>query len=167
MAGAAAVAQASSVVAVYVHSPEDDGEWRPGAASDWWLHHSLLRLDEALRRRGIALTVRRGPPARELPAVAAETGASGIYWNRLYEPATVARDGAKKTEAGTGAQPGGLAVEAGLREDAEHEGAVARLRGYRPRLGLGSRDRQQHACEQGGEGLQRDARKPCAGCRRE
>ena len=59
---AAAVGHASCVVAVYVHSPEDDGEWRPGAASDWWLHHSLLRLDEALRGLGIALTVRRGPP---------------------------------------------------------------------------------------------------------
>jgi deoxyribodipyrimidine photo-lyase len=95
---AAAVAHASCVVAVYVHSPEDDGEWRPGAASDWWLHHSLLRLDEALRGLGIALTVRRGPPARELPAVAAETGANCVYWNRLYEPATVARDTGLKAD---------------------------------------------------------------------
>ncbi|HET7201920.1 MAG TPA: deoxyribodipyrimidine photo-lyase [Steroidobacteraceae bacterium] len=95
---AAAVAHAERVVAVYVHSPEDDGEWRAGAASDWWLHHSLLRLDEALRPRGIGLTVRRGPPARELSALVEETGATRIHWNRRYEPAAVARDAPLQAE---------------------------------------------------------------------
>ena len=38
---AAACERARHVVALYVHAPEEDGEWAPGAASRWWLHHSL------------------------------------------------------------------------------------------------------------------------------
>ncbi len=94
----AAVAHAERVVAVYVHSTEDDGEWRAGAASRWWLHHSLLRLDEALQQAGLALTVRRGSPVQQLSALAEETGATRVYWNRLYEPAPVARDSGLKAE---------------------------------------------------------------------
>ncbi|MGI9246151.1 MAG: deoxyribodipyrimidine photo-lyase, partial [Steroidobacteraceae bacterium] len=94
----AAVAHADHVVAVYVHAPEEDGDWRPGAASDWWLHQSLAQLDRELRRRGSALTIRRGPAAATLAALAAETGAAAVYWNRLYDPAIVARDTALKLQ---------------------------------------------------------------------
>jgi len=90
---AAAVRHADHVVAVYVHAPEEDGAWRPGAASDWWLHRSLVRLDADLQRRGISLTVRRGASsAQALAELARETGATHLYWNRLYEPAAAARD---------------------------------------------------------------------------
>ena len=88
----AAVASVERIVAVYVHAPEDDGDWRPGAASDWWLHHSLAALDADLRRKGIGLTVRRGPVGAALAQLATECGASEVHWNRLYEPALVARD---------------------------------------------------------------------------
>lgn len=89
---ASAVEGAERVVAVYVHAPDDDGEWRPGAASDWWLHRSLAALDADLRGKGIGLTVRRGPVGAALGQLAAECGASAVHWNRLYEPALVARD---------------------------------------------------------------------------
>ena len=88
----AACERAERVVALYVHAPEEEGEWMPGAASRWWLHHSLQALDEALRARGASLTVRRGPTLEALRQVVAETGATQVYWNRLYEPAIVARD---------------------------------------------------------------------------
>ena len=39
----AATLAAQRVIALYVHSPEEEAEWRPGAASNWWLHHSLAR----------------------------------------------------------------------------------------------------------------------------
>jgi deoxyribodipyrimidine photo-lyase len=45
-----------------------------------------------LRARGAGLTVRRGDSFEQLCAVAEETGATGIFWNRLYEPALVERD---------------------------------------------------------------------------
>jgi deoxyribodipyrimidine photo-lyase len=88
----AACEHARHVIALYVHAPGEDGEWAPGGASRWWLHHSLARLDEALRARGGRLTIRRGASLETLLAVARETGATHVYWNRLYEPARVAQD---------------------------------------------------------------------------
>jgi deoxyribodipyrimidine photo-lyase len=94
---AAALAASDRVVPVYVHAPEEEGPWRPGAASGAWLQRSLVALDESLRRLGSRLVIRRGPTPGALRALAAETGATHIYWNRLYEPALVARDRALKT----------------------------------------------------------------------
>ncbi len=37
----AAVKRGEPVIPLYIWSPEDDGDWPPGAASRWWLHHSL------------------------------------------------------------------------------------------------------------------------------
>jgi len=89
---AAACDRADRVVALYVHAPVEEGDWRPGAASRWWLHHSLERLAEELRARGAELHLRRGPTLQTLIEVARETGAGQIFWNRLYEPAIAARD---------------------------------------------------------------------------
>jgi deoxyribodipyrimidine photo-lyase len=87
-----ATAGGGPVVAVYVHAPEEEAPWSQGAASRWWLHHSLAALDADLRQRGIPLTVRRGPSLPALLALAREVGAHRLAWNRLYDPATVARD---------------------------------------------------------------------------
>jgi deoxyribodipyrimidine photo-lyase len=87
-----ALAIAERIVPVYIHAPEELDPWRPGAASDWWLHHSLSSLDGSLRALGSRLVVRRGRSLEALRALATETGATQVVWNRLYEPATVARD---------------------------------------------------------------------------
>jgi deoxyribodipyrimidine photo-lyase len=84
------------VVPVYVHAPDEEAPWAPGAASRWWLHHSLVALDRSLRARGSRLVVRRGPTEAALEALIRETGATHVFWNRLYEPAIVARDTALK-----------------------------------------------------------------------
>ena len=88
----AACERARHVVALYVHAPEEDGDWAPGGASRWWLHHSLAALGSALRARGGGLCLRRGESLGTLLAVAREAGATQVYWNRLYDPAAVARD---------------------------------------------------------------------------
>src|SRR5512135_1081551 len=88
----AACEHARHVVALYLHAPEEEGEWAPGGASRWWLHHSLARLDESLLARGGRLTIRRGASLETLLAVARETRATHVYWNRLYDPARVAHD---------------------------------------------------------------------------
>lgn len=93
---AAAIASGLPVVPVYIHAPEEEAPWSPGAASHWWLHHSLAALDADLRARGSRLILRRGPSARTLDALIDETGARQVLWNRLYEPAIVARDTAIK-----------------------------------------------------------------------
>jgi deoxyribodipyrimidine photo-lyase len=104
---AAACKQADRVVALYIHAPDEEGDWQPGAASRWWLHHSLERLTVALRARGAALHIRRGPTLNTLLAVARETGATQVFWNRLYEPAIAARD----ARVAAGLDEAGLLVE--------------------------------------------------------
>lgn len=81
----AARAAGAALIPVFVH--ETEGEWPPGAASRWWLHHSLAALDADLRARGARLLLRRGPLADALVALQAETGAAAVYATRRVEPA--------------------------------------------------------------------------------
>jgi len=87
-----AVASAERVIPVYVHAPEEEGPWQPGAASRWWLHRSLIALSAQLERLGSRLVIRRGPSRQALAKLASETGASSVHWTRLYEPALAERD---------------------------------------------------------------------------
>jgi len=86
------------VIPVYIWSPEEEGEWSPGTASRWWLHQSLERLDAELRKIGAHLILRRGLSLEVLNDLIRETGADGVFWNRRYEPALVARDAEIKAE---------------------------------------------------------------------
>lgn len=90
---AAAVERRSPVIPVFIWAPEEEGVWPPGAASRWWLGRSLAKLSAQLENRGSRLIVRRGPTAKALSHLVAETGATAVFWNRRYEPAAVARDG--------------------------------------------------------------------------
>ncbi len=93
---AAALARGGPVLPVFVLDDAAEGRWAPGAASRWWLHHSLVALDAALRERGSRLLLARGDSATELRRLLAETGADAVYWNRRYEPAARARDAGLK-----------------------------------------------------------------------
>ena len=70
----------------------DDEERRTGGASRWWLHGSLGALGDDLARIGSGLVLRRGSADAVIAALAWETGATSIVWNRLYEPALARRD---------------------------------------------------------------------------
>lgn len=87
-----AVDEFDQVLPVYVHAPEEEGDWAPGAASRWWLHHSLSALDMQLRERDSRLVIRAGPSVDALKKLADEFNADAVLWNRLYDPATVERD---------------------------------------------------------------------------
>ena len=78
-------------VPVYIHD-EPDPDWPLGSASAWWLHHSLLSLRDSLRQRGSKLLVVSGESLRILLRLVDSTGATGVYWNRCYEPALIERD---------------------------------------------------------------------------
>jgi deoxyribodipyrimidine photo-lyase len=80
------------IVPVFIHAPEEAHPWAPGAASNWWLHHSLNALHEQLARRGSRLVIRRGPSLAALASLAEQCGATDVCWNRLYEPALIERD---------------------------------------------------------------------------
>lgn len=94
-------------VPVYIHAPDEEAPWAPGAASRAWLHKSLLALDADLRARGSRLIIRRGESLAEIEKLIAETRAEALHWNRLYEPASIARD----TRIKQGLKSRGLTVE--------------------------------------------------------
>ncbi len=89
---AAAVQRGGPVIPVFVWTPDEEGEWPPGAASRWWLHHSLAALARDLERLGSPLVLRRGPSLATLRALVKASGAKAVFWNRRYEPAAIARD---------------------------------------------------------------------------
>ncbi|MGF1624316.1 MAG: cryptochrome/photolyase family protein [Alphaproteobacteria bacterium] len=103
----AAAATGRPLVALYALDGVTAGRWAPGAASRWWLHHSLDALARDLAGRGVRLVLRRGDPAIVVAHVAREVDAAALYWNRCYEPAAVARDRTLKADL----RAGGLAVE--------------------------------------------------------
>ncbi len=94
----AAVKRGEPVIPVYIWSPEEEGDWPPGAASRWWLHQSLSALDESLRARGSRLILARGRALAVLQRLARQTGATAVHWNHRYEPA--ARHCAERVRAG-------------------------------------------------------------------
>jgi len=95
---AAALARGGVVIPVYILDDTGEGRWRSGGASRWWLRHSLAALDAALRKRGSRLILRRGESSVALKTLVRETGAGAVYWNRRYEPASIARDAAVEAE---------------------------------------------------------------------
>ncbi len=91
---AAALAEGGPVLPVYIHAPEEEGGWPPGAAARWWLHGALADLDALLRRLGSRLILLQGPSAPVLLDLARSSGARAVHWNRRYEPAAVAQGAA-------------------------------------------------------------------------
>ncbi|PSQ80462.1 MAG: hypothetical protein BRD41_05090 [Bacteroidetes bacterium QS_1_63_11] len=90
-------AEHGAVVPVFVWAPEEEGDWPPGGAAQWWLHHALQDLDERLRERGSRLTLRSGPTADALRDIADTTGAARVVWNRRHEPNLARRDANVRT----------------------------------------------------------------------
>ena len=88
----ASAAETGPVVPVFLWEPDEEYPWEPGAASRWWLHHSLSALGTRLAAMGSRLVLRTGPTLKALRSLVAETGSDAVYWNKRYEPAVVARD---------------------------------------------------------------------------
>lgn len=83
------------VICLYILDETPDV--RPmGAASLWWLDKSLKSLAQDLEALGNRLVLRKGVAADVLDAVIADTGATGVSWNRLYDKASIDRDAAIK-----------------------------------------------------------------------
>lgn len=83
---AAAAASGNPVIPVYVLDDETPKHRRMGAASRWWLHHSLERLDAQLQAMGSRLILRRGKCDAVLAAIRRETGARVVHALHHYEP---------------------------------------------------------------------------------
>ncbi|MGQ0798768.1 MAG: cryptochrome/photolyase family protein [Pseudomarimonas sp.] len=92
----AAIERGFVPVPVYIHAPAEEHPWQPGGASHAWLDRSLRALADDLCTRGSKLTIRAGASLPCLRDLIAECAAEAVFWNRLYEPAIRARDGAIK-----------------------------------------------------------------------
>ena len=81
-----AAAGEGPVVPVYILDDETPKHRKMGAASRWWLHHSLASLDATLREKGSRLILRRGAADKVLASLAKETGATRVHALHHYEP---------------------------------------------------------------------------------
>lgn len=88
----AALDEGYAPVCIYIHAPDEEGAWAPGAASDAWRHRSLNALDRDLRRRGSRLRLFFGPSLQTLQTLLMACDAEAVFWNRRYEPAIEKRD---------------------------------------------------------------------------
>jgi len=89
----AALASGRALLPVFVLDPETGAM---GAAARFRLGLALGEFAKALEARGSRLILRRGAALPVLEALIAETGAAGVFWQRLYDPASKARDAAVK-----------------------------------------------------------------------
>jgi deoxyribodipyrimidine photo-lyase len=87
----ALLADGHTPLPIYIHD-EPDAHWPLGAASGWWLHHSLAALKKSLQECGSDLSVYSGDTKELLSRLIDTTGAGAVYWSRCYEPAYIKRD---------------------------------------------------------------------------
>lgn len=90
---AEAAATGRPLIPVFVLDPETEAM---GAAPKWRLGRALEVFGATLQAKGLRLILRRGPAQEVLEALLAETGAAGVWWGRLYDGPSVARDTAVK-----------------------------------------------------------------------
>jgi len=88
----AALNEYQKILPVYIHAPHEHAPWEPGAASNWWLHHSLESLNQSLQAIGGYLLLQKGNSLETLQSLIEATGAKAVFWNRMYEPALIKRD---------------------------------------------------------------------------
>jgi deoxyribodipyrimidine photo-lyase len=82
----AATATGKPVLPVFILDDEAPGQWALGAASRWWLHHSLSALQGSLTERGSQLTLRRGDSVRIITDLAGQTGATDVFIGGSADP---------------------------------------------------------------------------------
>ena len=85
----AAVATGRPLIPVFILDPETEAL---GAAAKWRLGLSVDHFAGRLAGLGSRMVFRRGPALAVLQAILQETGAGGVMWSRLYDPAAKARD---------------------------------------------------------------------------
>ena len=87
-----AVNNSDSILPVYIYSDKEESPWTPGAASRWWLHHSLQALKASLQNYQLDLYCFRGDSHDILSKLQHETSADTLVLNKLYEPHLIQRD---------------------------------------------------------------------------
>ena len=82
------------VLPLYILDDHNTNDWSMGAASRWWLHESLGKLNAQLDDK---LWILSGDPIRVIPELMQSKGINSIHWNRCYEPWSIKRDSKLKS----------------------------------------------------------------------
>lgn len=83
------------VFPIYILDNNNADVFAPGAASRWWLHHSLLALSQSLHGK---LNLYQGDASRIILELCQRFSISSVYWNRNYDASSVSRDTDIKNE---------------------------------------------------------------------
>lgn len=103
----AAVASGRPLALLFCLDEVSEGIRPLGAASKWWLHHSLASLAETIEKHGHRLILKRGPAEGLVYDLVKELGAGTVFWNRRYGEGERAVDAALKARL----KEKGVAVE--------------------------------------------------------
>lgn len=71
---------------------DSNTQWKLGAASRWWLHHSLSALQSSLKQLGANLHFIQGSALAVLPEIAKYFNSDLVVCSRIYEPASLKQD---------------------------------------------------------------------------
>lgn len=88
-----AACDAGNVLPIFIEDTNTPDQFALGGASKWWLHHSLMQLNDSL---GGNLRVYRGDPAVIISVLCEELDCTQVMWNRCYDSYSIARDSALK-----------------------------------------------------------------------
>lgn len=77
------------VLPLYILDDENADDWKIGAASRFWLHHSLTSLNKDLSEH---MVFEKGDATKIIPELIKKSGAEAVFWNRCYEPWRIDRD---------------------------------------------------------------------------
>lgn len=90
-----AAIQQGDVLAIYILDDKNAGDFAMGAASRWWLHHSLQALDQSLQGK---LNIYEGNAQTIITELTQRFNVTSVHWNRCYEPWRIHRDTAIKKQ---------------------------------------------------------------------
>lgn len=82
-------AQQGKVLATYIEDSDCPAEFKPGGASQWWLHNSLMSLSQSLDGK---LHIQSGNVLAALLSMIEGNNINCVVWNRCYEPWQINRD---------------------------------------------------------------------------
>jgi deoxyribodipyrimidine photo-lyase len=88
----AALRSGQPVLALYIHDPQPNDGWALGAASRWYLHHSLMALQQDLAAIGVPLICLRGAIREQMKGVLSGRPVAKLFYNRIVEPGQTESD---------------------------------------------------------------------------
>lgn len=83
---AAAAHRGAPLICLFVWNPYSCGYAKPGAASRWWLHHSIQNFSTAIKKAGNEFIIQIGHPFEVVSALVERFEVSHVFGNFACEP---------------------------------------------------------------------------------